>query len=168
MPKTFSPHRIKTHLIYTPLEAAEALGAHRQTIIRWIKTAGLEAETSSKPWLICGADLNVFLGARQTQRKQRLAPQHLYCLGCKAPREPAGRMAEYRQETDATGMLVALCPECFNVMNKIIPRSLLDTIRARVEVTVQQACPRLMSPSEPRSEVHITAGATKRAKATCP
>ena len=166
VPKTFSPHRIQTHLIYTPKEAAEALGAHWQTVIQWIKTSGLEAETSSKPWMIRGEDLKVFLGARQTRRKQRLAPHHLYCLGCKAPREPAGRMAEYRQETDTTGMLVALCPDCLNVMNKIVSRSTLDIIRAKIEVTIQQARPRLMSPAAPRSEVVTTAGDETRAKAT--
>lgn len=47
-----SAHRIKTHQIYSVWEAANALGKHRQTVIRWIKTGGLVADTTQKPWLI--------------------------------------------------------------------------------------------------------------------
>ena len=56
-----APNRIKTHRIYTVWEAAEALGKHRQTIIRWIKEKGLIADTSQRPWLIKGSDMKEFL-----------------------------------------------------------------------------------------------------------
>ncbi len=36
-----SPNLIKTHYVYTVWEAAQALGRHRQTVVRWIKDKGL-------------------------------------------------------------------------------------------------------------------------------
>ena len=49
MPKHPSPHRVKRHQIYTVWEAADAVGVHRQTVIRWIKEKGLPADTSRRP-----------------------------------------------------------------------------------------------------------------------
>jgi hypothetical protein len=42
-------------------------------------------------------------------------------------------------------MLKALCPACGCVMNKVIRRADLEAIRAKIEVTIQQADPRLVS-----------------------
>lgn len=44
MARYASPNKIKAHRIYTVWEAAEALGKHRQTIIRWINDKGLTAD----------------------------------------------------------------------------------------------------------------------------
>lgn len=160
MTRRFPVHRIKRHRIYDAWEAAEVLGCHRQTVIRWIKDRGLPADTSRKPWLIRGADLKAFLGARQSKRRQKMALHELFCFGCKVPREPAAKMADYSQETQTTGQLTALCPECSTIMHKKIRRADLETIRARIDVTVQQADPRLVSRNEPRLSVNLK----KRAK----
>ncbi|KMK68599.1 helix-turn-helix domain-containing protein [Puniceibacterium sp. IMCC21224] len=146
-----SPNRIKTHQIYTIWEAAEALGRHRQTVIRWIKDKGLIADQSRVPWLIRGADLKDFLGHRRAKVRTRLALHHLYCLGCKEPQEPDGKFAEYSQQTATTGMLKALCPACGCILNKVVKRADLEVIRAKIEVAVQQANPRLVSLLDPRS-----------------
>jgi hypothetical protein len=144
-----SPSRIKTHRIYIASEAAEALGRHHQTVIRWIKDKGLVADQSRVAWLIRGADLKDFLGCRRAKVRTRLALHHLYCLGCKSPQEPDGKFAEYTQQTPTTGMLKALCPTCGCIINKVVRRSDLEAIRAKIEVTLQQATPRLVSLSEP-------------------
>ena len=139
------PNRIKTHYVYTIWEAAQALGRHRQTVIRWIKDKGLVADRSKIPWLIQGKDLKHFLGHRRAKSKIKLALHHLFCLGCKAPQEPDGKFAEYTQTSPTTGMLKALCPACGGIINKVVGRADLETIRAKIEVTVQQANPRLVS-----------------------
>ena len=36
MAKSFPVHKVKSHLVYTVWEVADALGCHRQTVIRWI------------------------------------------------------------------------------------------------------------------------------------
>lgn len=145
MPRHASPGKIKAHRIYTVWEAAQALNKHRQTIIRWINDKGLPADKSQKPWLIRGGDLKAFLGQQRSKAKCKLALHHIYCLGCKSPQESAGKFADYTQQTATTGMLSALCPVCECVMNKVVRRADLEAIRAKIEVTVQQAGPRLVS-----------------------
>jgi len=150
MPRLPSPNRIKAHYVYTVWEAAQALGRHRQTVIRWIKEKGLVADRSKVPWLIKGGDLKAFLEHGRAQSKTKLALHHLLCLGCKGPQEPDGKFAEYTQATTSTGMLKALCPSCGCILNKVVRRADLEAIRAKLEVTVQQPSPRLVSLSEAR------------------
>jgi len=145
MAKKFPVNRIKTHRVYTVWEVSDVLGCHRQTVIRWIKDHGLPAETSSKPWLIEGRDLKTFLGVRQNKVRCKLALHHCYCLGCKEAREPDGKIADYVQQTVGNGRLTGLCPACGALMHKIVKRADLEVIRAKIEVTVQKACPRLVS-----------------------
>lgn len=146
-----SPNMIKTHYVYTVWEAAQALGRHRQTVIRWIKDKGLVADRSKPPWLIQGKDLKHFLGYRRAKSKTKLALHHFFCVGCKAPQEPDGKFAEYTQASPTTGMLKALCPACGSIVNKVVRSADLVAIRAKLEVTVQQATPRLVSLPVPRS-----------------
>jgi len=144
-PAAQARNRVKTHRIYSVWEAAEVLGKHRQTIVRWIRKMGLEADTSRKPWLIKGADLKAFLGQRRSRRRCKLELHHCYCLRCKGPRSPDGRMADFTQQTATTGRLTALCPTCGNVMHKIVKRNDLEAIRAKLDVTLQPVSTRLVS-----------------------
>jgi excisionase family DNA binding protein len=159
-----SPAKIKTHRIYTIWEAAEALGKHRQTIVRWISDKGLVADKTCKPWLIDGKDMKAFLGLRRRNVRVKLALHHLYCLGCKSSQAPAGKFADYTPQTPTTGMLSALCPNCECVINKIVRQSDLEAIRAKIEVTIQQANPRIVLPEEPSSTVTLNNGAETRVK----
>ena len=160
-----SPNKIKAHRIYTVWEAAEALEKHRQTIIRWINNKGLIADKSQKPWLIEGTNLKAFLGHQRARSKCKLALHHIYCLGCKSPQEPAGKFADYAQLTATTGMLSALCPACECVMNKVVRRVDLEAIRAKIEVTVQQADQRLVSRTDTPLNVTFNDEAQTHAKA---
>ena len=153
MGKSFPVNRIKSHHVYTPWSASQALRCHRQTVIRWVKHEGLPADTGSKPWMIAGIDLKVFLGCRQIKRRCKLALHYCYCFGCKGPREPDGKIADYTHLTPATGRLTALCPDCGCLMHKIVKRSDLEAIRAKIEVTVQKAHPRLVSRTDTSSNV---------------
>lgn len=140
-----SPNLIKTHYVYTVWEAAQALGRHRQTVIRWVKDKGLAADRTKIPWLITGKDLKEFLGHRRAKSKTKLSLHHLFCFGCKSAQEPDGKFAEYNQTTSTTGMLKAICPFCSCIMNKVVRRSDIEAIQAKIEVTVKQPYPRLMS-----------------------
>lgn len=153
MAKRFPANRIKTHRIYTVWEVSDALGCHKQTVVRWIKSEALAADMRKRPWLIDGRDLKVFLGQRAARVRCKLALHHCYCLGCKAPQEPDGRMADYVQQTTETGQLTGICPACGALMHKVVRRADLEAIRAKLEVTIQQASPRLVSLVDPRSNV---------------
>ena len=41
MPKTFNPHALKAHWVYTVEALMEALGVSRNTVARWVQ-AGLK------------------------------------------------------------------------------------------------------------------------------
>lgn len=164
MPKKPSPSRIKKHRIYTVWEAADALDLHKQTVIRWIKDKGLIADQSQKPWLIKGSDLKSFLEERKASGKCKLSIHHLYCFSCKSPQVPDGRIADYKLQTETSGMLVALCPQCGCLMHKNIRRCDLEKIRTKIEVTIQQANPRLVLPEEPTSTVTLNNGAKTHVK----
>lgn len=165
MPKRVPYRKIKTHRPYTPYEAALVLGVHRQTVIRWIKEQGLAADTSSKPWLIEGRDLRVFLGERQSRRKCSLDIHTFYCFGCQDGRTAAARMADYVQQTATGGMLTAICDTCGTLMNKVVKRSDLEEIRARLDVTIQTADARIVSRTDAPSNVTFSTGTRTHAKA---
>ncbi|WP_049641769.1 helix-turn-helix domain-containing protein [Candidatus Rhodobacter oscarellae] len=166
MPKRFPAHGVKTHRIYTVWEIAECLRCHRHTVTRWIKARDLDADRTCKPWLIRGADLKAFLGHRQAKPTRRMAPHHCFCLGCKSAQIPDGNFAEYTHQTPTTGRLTALCPACGVVMSKVIRRTDLEAIQAKIEVAFQQAAPRLVSLSEPSSEVALGQEDQTHAKAS--
>ena len=155
MAKRPSPTLIKTHRVYTPAEAAEALNVHRQTVRRWINEHGLHADNTQKPWLIRGADLKSFLGTRRAKNQCRLELHHCYCFRCRGPRAPDGKMADYVHQTQTSGLLTALCPTCSTIMNKVIRRADLDVIRAKVDVTIKQADARLVSLTKPLPNVTL-------------
>lgn len=159
--------KIKTHRPYTPFEAAGVLGVHRQTVIRWVRQHGLSADTSKKPWLIEGRDLRTFLGARQTKRKCKLALHTFYCFGCRDACNAAAKMADYTQQSATGGMLTAICETCQTVMHKAINRVDLEAVRAKLDVAIQTADPRIVSRERAPSNVILETGAQTHAKAQC-
>ncbi len=153
MPKHPSPQRVKRHQIYTVWEAANAVGVHRQTVIRWIKDKGLSADTSQRPWLIEGKALKAFLEERRTRGKCRLRPDQIFCLPCRGPKNPDGRMVDFHLKTSTTGTLIGICPDCGRLMHRIIRRADLGQIRAQLDVTISKAVPRLVGPDVPLETV---------------
>lgn len=165
MSKRVPYQKIKIHRPYTPYEAAVVLGVDRQTVIRWVNDKGLTADKSSKPWLIEGQDLRTFLGERRAKRKCKLALHSFYCFRCRDGRTAAGKMADYVQQTTTGGMLTAICDTCGTLMNKAVKRSDLEAIRAKLDVTIQTADPRIVSRSDAPSNVTFATGSRTNAKA---
>jgi hypothetical protein len=96
MRKRHSNHRrVKIHRSYTVEEVAQLFGAHKNTVRAWIK-AGLPTCDRKRPTLILGRELASFLQARRVSKKQPCQPGELYCVRCRAPKFPAGDMAEYQ------------------------------------------------------------------------
>lgn len=109
--KRFSACRVKIHRSYAVDEAARVIRSHRNTIRNWLKQ-GLPTVDEQRPHLIRGADLRGFLVTKQLQRKCKCAAGELYCVRCRAPKEPAGNIAEYRPLTATSGNLKGTCPDC--------------------------------------------------------
>lgn len=134
MARSRKPNRrgIKIHWNYTVDEVARALGVAKGTVRRWIK-AGLPALTEKRPVLIIGADLLDFLKARSASR-HRCEPHECYCVKCRAPRPPAGRMADFVALTPTSGNLRALCPECASLMHKRVGVAALEALALILEL----------------------------------
>lgn len=167
MPKHPSLQRIKRHRVYTVFEIADALGIHRQTVIRWISDKGLMADKSQRPWLVEGDVLKHFLEARRSLGKRPLRPGQIYCLPCRAAKTPDGKMADYRAKTATTGTLIGICPDCDRLIHRIIRRCDLELFRAQLDITIAKASPRLVQTGEPLATVIFRQEAATHVKAQC-
>ena len=112
-----NPSRAKIHRNYTVEEAADLYGVFKGTVRNWIK-AGLPVLDDKRPMLILGSDLAAFHHTRRTKNKQKCKSGEIYCVRCRAPKMPAGDMADYRIITEKIGNLEAICPDCDKIMNR--------------------------------------------------
>lgn len=134
MPKRPPHHRVKVHAVYSVAEAAETLGVHRQTVIRWIRRNGLAANVTQKPWLIRGADLKPWLATRRFKARTKLGPGQIYCLPCRASKRPALNAVDYRPRTESSGILVGLCPDCERLIHRIVRKVDVARVAGNLEV----------------------------------
>jgi hypothetical protein len=100
---------VKIHRNYTVEEAARLFGTHKNTVRAWVK-AGLPICDSKRPMLILGRDLAGYLKARRMRNKRPCQPGEIYCVRCRAPKLPAGEMAEYEPVTEKFGNLTGILP----------------------------------------------------------
>jgi hypothetical protein len=91
------------------LELARTLEVHRNSVRHWIK-AGLPVIDDKRPILILGADLAEFLWRRRDARRQPCRARQMFCLKCRKPQEPAGRMANFVASSATSGALIGICP----------------------------------------------------------
>jgi hypothetical protein len=147
--------RIKIHRSYVVEEIASLLGIHKNTVRRWVKI-GLSTCDDKRPMLIRGHDLASFLQARRARNKRHCRPGEMYCVRCRAPKLPAGDMAEYQWLTEKCGNLVAICPDCHSIMNRRVSAAKLALVRGRLEITFPQALQRL------RESIHSTVNSDLR------
>lgn len=136
--RRYNPRLGKIHINYSVEEVANLYGIHRHTVRNWIKT-GLPALKEQRPLLILGADLFAFLQARRIKNKSTCQPGEIYCVRCRAPKRPAGAMADYQPTTEKLGVLVGICPDCNSLMYRRASRAKLDQIQGNLEVTIPQA-----------------------------
>ncbi len=137
MAKRLNGRRVKIHRNYTIAEAAAVLGAHKHTVSRWI-AAGLPTTDDKRPFLIHGKDIRAFLRAREPD-KQTCRPGEFYCLRCRAPRRPAGDMADYTPKTSARGMLTGICPACDTLIHRAASLATVEQKAGGLNVTFQRA-----------------------------
>jgi hypothetical protein len=146
--------RVKTLRSYTIDEAARVLGVHRNTVRHWIKS-GLPTIDDKRPILIVGSDLAEFRARRREGRRQRCGPGQIFCVKCRKPKEPAGRMADYVPSTPAAGALVGLCPDCGTLMHRRVSIARLDIVKSQLEVQCTQPQPRIEDTESPRVNCHF-------------
>jgi len=143
-----NPRLAKIHRNYTVEETANLLGVHRNTVREWVRR-GLPTSDDKRPMLILGRDLAAFLQARRKKNKRPCQPGEIYCVRCRAPKAPAGDMAEYQTVTETLGNLIAICPDCGSIMNRRVNLAKLEQIRGNINITMPQALRHIRESAQP-------------------
>lgn len=132
-------HRlVKIHRNYTVEEITRLFGCHRNTVRHWIKR-GLPTIDLRRPLLILGRDLAEFLQKQRQKNKRKCHPGEIYCVKCRAPRQPGGDMADYRPLTPAVGDLIGICPQCETLIYRRVNLAKLALVRGKLNITMPQA-----------------------------
>src|SRR5260221_7623257 len=106
-----NPRLVKIHRNYSVEDIARLFGIHKNTVRSWLKQ-GLAAIDDRRPTLILGRELFRFLHERRQKAKQSCGPGRIFCIACRAPKVPAGNMAECIPATALAGNLCGICPDC--------------------------------------------------------
>jgi hypothetical protein len=138
-----NPRLAKIHRSYSVEEVSRLFAIHKNTVRNWLRQ-GLTAIDGQRPTVIKGAELRRFLTDRRTRSKQTCGPGRIYCLPCRAPKVPAGNMAECVAAGDTMGTLCGICPDCGRMIYRRLNPMQLDAVRGDLEVTVTQARPRIV------------------------
>ncbi|HEX4022392.1 MAG TPA: helix-turn-helix domain-containing protein [Acidobacteriaceae bacterium] len=142
-------HRlVKIHRSYTVEEIARLFGTHKNTVRAWVK-AGLPTCDSKLPMLILGRELVAFLQARRMKNKRPCQPGEIYCVRCRAPKLPAGGMAEYQPITPTLGNLIGICPDCESMIYRRASLVKLSQIQGNLDVTFSEAQRQVSDRNEP-------------------
>ncbi|MES9899203.1 MAG: helix-turn-helix domain-containing protein [Sedimenticola sp.] len=133
-----NPRLAKIHRNYTAEEVATLFGIHKNTVRTWVKK-GLPTTDDRRPMLILGRDLFEFLQARRVKNKCICKPGEIYCVRCRAPKSPAGDMADYESLTETQGNLIGICPNCNTMIYRRVSLAKLDQVRGQLDITMPQA-----------------------------
>lgn len=147
--------RAKIHRSYSVDEVSRLFTVHKNTVRHWLRQ-GLAAIDNQRPTVICGTELRRFLAERRTRAKQACGPGRIYCLPCREPKVPAGNMAECTQNSDTTGTLQGICPDCNRMIYRRINPLKLAAVRGDLDITVTQARPRIEETAGPNVNCDFT------------
>lgn len=146
--KRLNARRVKIHRSYTVDEVARLYGVHKNTVRAWIKS-GLQTVDDRRPILILGRHLASFLHNRRQRTRQRCQSGQLYCVRCRAPKNPAPRMADYIPITSSSGNLRGRCPDCDTLMFRRVSLPKLTVVAGDLEVSFPLAEQRIEDIAHP-------------------
>lgn len=87
MKKTRNPNLVKARHSYTFQEIAEVYKVHLRTVQNWRKK-GLEIlDETTKPYLVTGGEIKLFLKENKLKHKHPLKPGEFFCTKCKSARK---------------------------------------------------------------------------------
>jgi len=132
-----NPRLVKIHRNYSVDDIARLFGLHKNTVRNWLKQ-GLPTIDDRRPILVLGQELSRFLHERRQKAKQSCGPGRLYCIACRAPKVPAGKMAECTPTGPLAGSLCGICPDCDRLIYRRVNLTKIDAVRGDLEITFTQ------------------------------
>jgi Helix-turn-helix domain len=140
-----NPRLVKVHRNYSVEEVARLFGLHKNTVRSWFKR-GLAAIDDRRPMLILGRELSRFLQERRRKAKQTCGPGRIFCIGCRAPKVPAGKSTA---TGPLAGSLCGICPDCGRLIYRRINLTKIDAVRGELEIAFTQPRPRIEERAAP-------------------
>src|SRR5215471_11759844 len=137
-----NPRLVKIHRNYSVEDIARLFGIHKNTVRNWLKQ-GLAAIDDRRPILILGQELSRFLRERRQKAKKTCGPGRIYCIACRAPKVPAGKMAECTPTAPLAGNLCGICPDCDRLIYRRVNLAKIDAVRGDLEITFRRPRPRI-------------------------
>ena len=137
-----NPRLVKIHRNYSVEETARLFGLHKNTVRNWLKQ-GPPAIDDRRPILVLGRELSRFLYERWQKAKQSCGPGRIFCIACRAPKIPAGKMADCTVTSPLSGTLCGICPDCGRLIYRRVNLAKVDAVRGDLEITFTQPRPRL-------------------------
>ena len=140
MPKRHPNHRlVRIHRNYSVEEVAKLFGIHKNTVRRWMND-GLETLDQRRPLLVHGVELSAYLQARRVKNKRPCQSGEIYCVRCRAPKQPAGDMAEYLPITVSQRQPKrGICRDCDAMIYRRVSLAKLPEIRGNLDITFPEA-----------------------------
>ena len=152
-----NPRLAKIHRSYSVEELARPFNVHKNTVRAWFKQ-GLETIDGQRPTVAHGEEIRRFLGERRARAKRPSGPGRIYCLPCRAPKVPAGNMAECVAVGDTTGTLQGICPDCGRMIYRRVNPQKIGAVCGGLDVTFTQAGPRIEETTKPNVNCDSTEG----------
>ena len=132
-----NPRLVKIHWNYSVEDIARLFDVHKNTVRSWLKQ-GLAAIDDRRPILILGQELSRFLRERRQKAKKTCGPGRIYCIACRAPKVPAGKMADCSPTSALAGNLCGICPDCHRLIYRRVNLAKIDAVRGELEITFTQ------------------------------
>jgi RNase P subunit RPR2 len=114
-----NPNRIKIHRSYTVIDVSETLGVHPKTVRNWIR-AGLPVIDETRPLLIQGADLKLYLKQKRKTYLHRCELGEMYCFKCNQPKVPSINSVKFIAKPAGMAQMTGRCGECGKWANKYV------------------------------------------------
>jgi hypothetical protein len=152
-----NPRLAKIHRNYSVEDVSHLFDIHKNTVRNWLRQ-GLEPIDDQRPTVIQGVELRRFLTDRRAGAKQTCGPGRIYCLPCRAPKVPAGNMAECLAVDGTIGTLHGICPDCNRMIYRRVNPQKLNDVRGSLEVTLTQAGARIDETTKPNVNCNFSGG----------
>jgi len=152
-----NPRLAKIHRNYSVEEVSRLFTVHKNTVRTWLGQ-GLRPIDDQRPTLVRGEELSRFLTERRARTKQTCRPGRIYCLACRAPKVPAGKMADCIVAGSSMGTLQGICPDCDRIIYRRVNPHKLSGVRGDLEITITQAQARIEDRMKPNLNCDLAGG----------